>query len=147
MQKVGKIYVDFRWSCSQSDSQAEGQQDRQKPDISQEHHTTSHYKSSRQWLLLKRLFWPKVWHNCHIPYFLEQFLNVLIQQQSEFFLSSRSELKITYTCWLIQYLFFYLLFGCHTITFGSLSREHLHPLNVNFCDFIIYWLKGHWEPQ
>ena len=29
-------------------------------------HTKFHYKPSRQWLLLKRLFWPKPWHYCHL---------------------------------------------------------------------------------
>ena len=44
------------------------------------HHTTSHYKPKRQWLRLKRLFWPKPWHYYHLPKFLEEFQNVLIQQ-------------------------------------------------------------------
>ena len=64
--------------------------------ISQNHHTASHYKPSRQWLLLKRLFWPKPWHYCHLHLFLEEFLNVLIQQFELFWvlaLNPRSHIR------------------------------------------------------
>ena len=40
------------------------------------------------------------------------------------FLSSSPELMITYTCLPIQYLFFYLLFGCSTTTFESLLYNY-----------------------
>ena len=42
---------------------------------------------------------------------------------------------------------FYLLFGWPKTNFGSLSKGQLQSPNVNHCTFIIFWLKGHWEPQ
>ena len=41
--------------------------------ISHKHHTTSHYKPKRHWLLLKRPFWPKPWHYYDLPKFLDKF--------------------------------------------------------------------------
>ena len=41
--------------------------------ISHKHHTTSHYKPKRHWLLLKRPFWPKPWHYYDLPKFLDMF--------------------------------------------------------------------------
>ena len=42
---------------------------------------------------------------------------------------------------------FYLLFGCPKTNFGSLSRRQPQSPDVNDCIFIIFWLKGHWEPR
>ena len=51
------------------------------------HHTTHiNYHSwqknqpSRQWLLLKKLLWPKPWHYYHLFKYLEEFLNALIHK-------------------------------------------------------------------
>ena len=51
---------------SQPYGQIERWPERQKTDISQNHHTTRRYKPSRQLLLLKRLFWPKLWLYYHL---------------------------------------------------------------------------------
>ena len=42
---------------------------------------------------------------------------------------------------------FYLLFDWLKTNFGSLSREQPQLPNVNHCVSIIFWLKGHWEPD
>ena len=117
------------------------------------HHTTHiNYHSwqkqqpSRQWLLLKRLFWPKPWHYYHLFKYLEEFLNVLVHECDIFWvltLNKRSHIHID----LFNSSFFYLLF-CKTKTnFGSLSRGQPQLPDVNHYVFIIFWLKNHWEPH
>ena len=72
------LNICFRRSCCQPDRKITRQT---KTDTSQNHHTTGRSnKSKRQWLFLKRLFSPRPVHYCLLPWFLEEFLNVLIQQ-------------------------------------------------------------------
>ena len=42
---------------------------------------------------------------------------------------------------------FYLLFGRPMTNFGSLSRRQPHSPNVNYCIFIIFCFRGHWQPH
>ena len=54
-----KYKIHFQCSCSQPGRKTERRLDRQKTNISQNHHTHRSNKTSRCWLLLKRLFWSK----------------------------------------------------------------------------------------
>ena len=78
--------------------------------ISHSYHTISHYKPSRKWLLQKRLFWPKLWHYCHVTWFSEELLNVLKEQFE---------------------LFWYL---------GHNPRSHIHPVLFNTYFLSAIWL-------
>ena len=68
-----KSNIHFQCSSSQPGRKTERRLDRQKTNISQNHHTHRSNETSKCWLLLKRLFWSKPKHYCLPLVFLEEF--------------------------------------------------------------------------
>ena len=96
--------------------------------ISQDPHTTSHYKPRRPWLLLKWLFWPKPWHYYHLPEVLQKSLNILIQQFELFSVLTLDRNRIYMLTYSVVKFTYYL-----AAPLSSLSRGQPHSPDVNHC--------------
>ena len=107
------------------------------------YHSWQKHQPSRQWLLLKKLFWLKPWHYYHLVRHLEEFLIVLRHQWDIFWvlaLNIRSHIYADHSI-----VLFYLLFHLTKTNFGSLSRGQPQSFDVNHCVFITFWLRSQWE--
>ena len=97
--------------------------------ISQNCHTTSHYKPSRLLLLLQRLFLTQPCHDRYLPLFLEESINLFIQQFELFWVLALNPRSPIHACLCRSY--FLSAVWLPQDQLWSLWWEYSHWTNVN----------------